>query len=443
MPVSLARAAAFDVLLRVERDGAFASELLHSALLAKLSNADHRLATELVMGVLRWQSLLDHGLAAHSSLPLSRLDAEVLAALRLGSYQLRALERVPAHAAINESVELVKHARKRSAAAFVNAVLRKSKADSALLPAEVIDAKTPDELAERSAHPNWLVERWIRNFGFEAARQICCRDQQVPETAIRLGMAEEQELSEKGLALLPGRVLTSARIVKGTDITATLPYREGRIAIQDEASQLVAMIVGKDKAILDCCAAPGGKTRLLARRNPGARILAVELHPHRAQLLRKLVSESNVHVIAGDVKQLPVHGEFDRVLVDAPCTGTGTLSRHPEIKWRLKPEDIEDLRARQASILCAAMQHVCPGGRLVYSTCSLEPEENFEVVEAGLASAQSFALIPCQAELEVLRQAGELTYAGSRSLTDGPYLRTLPGVHPCDGFFAAILERRN
>jgi 16S rRNA (cytosine967-C5)-methyltransferase len=211
--------------------------------------------------------------------------------------------------------------------------------------------------------------------------------------------------------------------------------------IQDEASQLVSLLVGQAASILDCCAAPGGKTRVLADRNPNARVVAIELHPHRARMLRGLVSAANVQVIAADARSFPLATRFDRVLADVPCSGTGTLARNPEIKWRLKLEDLADLQARQLAILQSAMQRVSPGGRLVYSTCSLEKEENSIVVEKAVLADHSFRRIDCRVELESLRSRNELRWEDIDSLTDGPYLRTIPGVHPCDGFFAAILEK--
>jgi 16S rRNA (cytosine967-C5)-methyltransferase len=165
------------------------------------------------------------------------------------------------------------------------------------------------------------------------------------------------------------------------------------------------------------------------------------LHPHRARLLRKLVAAPNVQVIAADVRDLPVTALFDRVLADVPCSGTGTLGRNPEIKWRLKLEDLADLRARQVAILQSAMQNVSTGGRLVYSTCSLEKEENSAVVEKVLSIDRSFRVLDCRVELERLHSQGELRWEGIDSLTSGPYLRTIPGVHPCDGFFAALLQK--
>jgi 16S rRNA (cytosine967-C5)-methyltransferase len=443
MAVSPARAAAFEILLRAERDQSYASELLHSARTAKLSAGDHRLATELVMGVLRWRSWLDQRLATASSQRLDRLDSEILAALRLGVYQLQFLSRVPSRAAIFESVELVKSARKRSAASFVNAVLRKlGSANAEDVLARIQDASDAKALAEDSAHPEWLVARWIERYGLAAARQICLHNQTLPTTSIHVyGDQTEPELAQAGVQVEPGRLLSSARTIVSGDVTKSREYREGRVAIQDEASQLVALLAGRGEKILDCCAAPGGKTSILARRSPQAKVFACELHPHRARLLRNLTRLSNVHVLATDASRLPFESEFDRILADVPCSGTGTLSRNPEIKWRLRPEDLPDLQTRQVAILRSALAQLAPGGRLVYSTCSLENEENEAVVEAALAGNADFRIIDCGGQLEELQRVGDLSWNNIASLVAGPYLRTIPGVHPCDGFFAAIIGR--
>ncbi len=441
MPVSPARAAAFDILLRVEQQDAYASELLHSERLDRLNPSDHRLATELVMGVLRWQSRLDAAIAPHSSRPLGRLDPQVLLALRLAAYQVMFLDRIPARAAINESVDLVKRAGKTSAAPFANAVLRKIAAAGPAVPAAT-ETLTAKELAQEFAHPAWLVERWAAHFGLDDAAAICRYDQQVPATCIRVESDDAlHELAGEGIALVPGALLTSARVVSGGDLTQTCAFREGRVFIQDEASQLVAALVGHGSRILDCCAAPGSKTAAIAARNPDAKIVAAELHPHRADLLRKRVRAANVEVLTADVLQMPLQDGFDRVLADVPCSGTGTLARNPEIKWRLKPSDLSDLQAKQVAILSAALQQLAPGGRAVYSTCSLESEENEAVVEEVLTTNKDIRLLECRTELERLKQTGELAVSYIGALVNGPYLRTLPGIHPCDGFFAAILER--
>lgn len=430
MQVSPARAAAFEILLRVERTDAYAAELLHSFRFAALSSADHGLVTELVMGVLRWRSVLDGAIAAHIPQPIAKLDLEVSTALRLGVYQLLFLDRIPARAAINESVELVKVARKRSAAGLVNAVLRK-----------IGQMSRREKFDPTAAHPEWLVNRWRENYGAEGARQICEYDQAQPTPTIRItDVAIRDELKSDGTDLMAGRLVASSFAVDG-DVTKTKAFRERHLVLQDEASQLVALLVGQGKSILDCCAAPGGKTRIMAERNPDAQVLAIELHPKRAALMRELVPNPNVKIIVADVRNMPFATEFDRILVDAPCSGTGTLARNPEIKWRLKKEDVLRLEKYQFDILGAAVQHLEPGGRVVYSTCSLEPEENEHVVRETLQRHEALKLIDCALEVRKLQTSGELAWRDVDSLLSGPFLRTIPGVHPCDGFFAAILEK--
>jgi 16S rRNA (cytosine967-C5)-methyltransferase len=446
MPVSPARAAAFDILLRVERESSYSSELLHSAAYANLSASDHALATELVMGVLRWRSRLDDEIATASSQPLPKLDLEVLIALRLALYQFRWLDRIPPRAALHQAVELVKRARKRSAAPFVNAVLRKLSA--ATPPAADLlgnESESPETLARSFAHPQWLVDRWVREYGLPSAREICQYDQSIPVAAIRLRTpTAEAQLNQEGISLSPGALLASARRVLFGNITKTQAFRTGQIVVQDEASQLVAALLGCGHQILDCCAAPGGKTLAVADRNPQAAITAVELHPHRARLLRKLLdshSAARIPVLVADAQRLPLSIPFDSVLVDVPCSGTGTLARNPEIKWRLTPADLKDLQDRQLAILRSALDHVATRGRLIYSTCSLEKEENEAVIEQALAENTSFRLLDCRTELARLKANTELVWPDPASLARGPYLRTIPGLHPCDGFLAAILQK--
>ncbi len=443
MPISPPRAVAFDILLRIERQNAYAAELLHSNRLDELSPSDCGLATELVMGVLRWQSRLDEVVTFASARVIGKVDLEVLIALRLAIYQLRYLDRIPAHAAINDSVELVKRAQKRSAAPFVNAVLRKV---AALKPEAASDEsveQTAASLAQDFAHPLWLVERWVAAFGIERAQGICRQNQQIPSTTVRIDKPDvEPELQAEGIGLAPGALISGARVMTNGDVTRSREFQEGRVFIQDEGSQLVAALVGAGARILDCCAAPGGKTTAIAARNPASEIVAVELHEHRAALLRKRVTSSNVQIVHADIVGLPLSGIFDRVLADVPCSGTGTLARNPEIKWRLRPSDLDDLHARQVAILRAALGYLEVGGRGVYSTCSLEREENEAVVEEVLDGNESYQLLDCRTELEKLRSSGELIWNDIDTLLSGPFLRTLPGIQPCDGFFAAIIEKR-
>ena len=437
--MSPARDAALDILLKVEQGG-FASELLHSERLDKLTAQDRGLATELVMGVLRWRSRLDEAIASLSSQKLSRLDAEVLESLRLAAYQIGFLERIPAHAAVNDAVELVKRKKKKSAAPFVNAVLRKllkGEQKISLKPKESLNgAPTAKELSAVYAHPLWLVDRWAAKFGLKGAEQVCAHDQQVPATVIHLCDPEaEPELIAEGIELASGKLLRSARIVTNGDVTKTQAFADGRVQVQDEGSQLVAILAGRGERLLDCCAAPGGKTAILAERNPKAEIVATEVHEHRARMMReRLRRATNVEVTVGDAADLKITGEFDRVLADVPCSGTGTLARNPEIKWRIGPDDLADLHRRQVAILRGALGKLRRGGRLLYSTCSLESEEN----EAVVAEVDG-TIIPTHEELVALRAEGELL-VDPVEVVDGPFLRLLPGTFGTDGFFAAMLS---
>lgn len=442
--ISPARDVALDILLRVAQHGAFASELLHSERLDKLTPQDRGLCTELVMGVLRWRSRLDEVLASVSSQKLTKLDPEVLEALRLAAYQIGFLARIPAHAAVNESVELVKRKKKRSAAPFVNAVLRKLIANKAVFePTLVPGTKTPPDIVALYAHPLWIVERWAIRYGLEAADQICAYDQSVPPTAIHIAdPTVVNELEAAGVKLEPGVLLRSARRVISGDVTATTTFKEGRVSIQDEGSQLVAMLVGRGERLLDCCAAPGGKTAILAERNLTSRITAADIHEHRTRAMReRLKSKTNIDFISADAASLKVNADFDRVLADVPCSGTGTLARHPEIKWRLTSDELKEFHARQVAILRAALSKLRPGGRLVYSTCSLESEENEQVVEEVLQQSPSFKLASANNELQALQREGEFTLAETKQLTDHNYVRILPGKFSTDGFFLAIIER--
>jgi 16S rRNA (cytosine967-C5)-methyltransferase len=300
-------------------------------------------------------------------------------------------------------------------------------------------------IADAFAHPLWLVERWVDVFDAQRAQIICEANQQQPQTALRfpaaLAEAErlEKELADAGVALTSGALLISARRVVSGDVTATAAFRERRMAVQDEASQLVAALVGKGKNILDCCAAPGGKTQVMAERNPQAQIVAAELHPQRARMMREMVTAKNVEVIAQDVTTLEEGQKFDRVLADVPCSGTGTLARNPEIKLRLKFEDLADLHRRQVAILNAAIDRSAEGARIVYSTCSLETEEDEDVVAEVMRSRNDVRVIPVREVLNEMK--GEIAWKDLDSLISGDFLRTLPGVHPCDGFFAAVMTK--
>jgi 16S rRNA (cytosine967-C5)-methyltransferase len=309
------------------------------------------------------------------------------------------------------------------------------------------------ELALSQAHPAWMVERWVKFFGLEAARTICRHGQSQPVLTVRLASpAVEVELAQAGIGLQRGELLAAARAVVSGDITETAAFREGRVRLQDEGSQLVAELASenpnqKEKRILDSCAAPGGKTLILAERNPEARIVACESSAPRLDQLRKRLAGlgPRVECRLADATTLTEDAAYDLVLADVPCGGTGTLGRNPEIRHRLRPEDLTRQAERQRAILAAALLSVRPGGRVLYSTCSLEPEENEQVVAAVLAATPNARPVPLEARIEDLLGEGILTAPGAErlrgSITPEGHLRLLPGAFHTDGFFICVLER--
>lgn len=410
--VSPARVTAFDALLRIGTSDAHSDDLLHGSRMTALSQADRNLTTALVLGVLRWQIALDARLLSLLSRPDEGLPEPVAVALRLGAFQLLYMERIPAHAAVGESVQLVREAGHAHAAGLVNAVLRKVTTLPAVRRPMV---ESLDAMAERLAHPYWLVNGWEQQYGRAAAEAICAFDQQEPTCpAIFANETEPLPVMDAGSRLVAELAVAAAPV--GTN------------------------------AVWDCCAAPGGKTLVLARRLPEAALLATDSSPRRTERLRQRVTaavpEGWVEVVQADAAQLPEsHGSFDLILCDVPCSGTGTLARNPEIRHRLSSGDLERQAERQKRLLGAALKRLRPGGRLVYSTCSLEVEECEEVVEAVLGRAEGLRRIPMDTALTELAGSGRLL-APLVGATRAGYLRTLPGQPlAADGFFAAVLER--
>jgi 16S rRNA (cytosine967-C5)-methyltransferase len=460
MPISQARTVAFDVLLRVAKQNAYADDVLRAELDDSVKTEDAGLATELALGVLRWQRLLDFVIDRNLKKPANIADVEVRIALRLGMYQLLFLDRVPARAAVHESVELVKRARKRSAANLVNAILRKSAKEppggnspadaiAGLLPA---DLPLEERIGIQYSHPTWMVERWLRIYGEERTRNLVQAYNRVPALSgylFELQRREEatQSLQRSGCHIQPGRLLRDAWVFEGGNPAANEAVRCGWVALQDEASQAVASLVAADpgNSVLDLCAAPGGKTLLLARAvGTQGHVVAADLHEHRARAMRERFERTGVRnvetIVLDGAQSLPFERAFERILVDVPCSGTGTLARHPEIRWKLHAEDLRDLHDRQARLLRNAVPHLAPGGRLIYSTCSLEPEENESVVREVLgALGDTFQPADPRSAIENLLQNS--VRPDSVFCADG-FFRTFPPEHGTDGFFAAVIERR-
>jgi 16S rRNA (cytosine967-C5)-methyltransferase len=425
--ITPARLAAFEILKLVGEGKGHSDELLHSARVDALSPEDRNLTTALVMGVLRWQIALDARVRSLLQRPEQKLVEPVAIALRMGVFQLLHLERIPAHAALSESVELCRAAGEPQATGMVNAVLRKVAAakptsqnrDPLAGSGQVVGSGVPlyestSAFAERLGHPRWMVERWVAEYGRDAAMKICEADQREPAVG---GI-----FSESG---------------------GDLPH-------MDDGSRLVAELAAAAmpgaKRIWDCCAAPGGKTLILARRLGSAEIVASDVSVKRlaqteARLRRYAYAERVVFVATDAADAKAVEGSFDLILCDVPCSGTGTLAGNPEIRHRLKADELARQAERQTAILNGALRWLAPGGRLVYSTCSLEPEECEQVVEAvvkeaGLRRVSVAGLLAELGEQGILPHGVELGSAFRNGA-----LRTLPGVHGCDGFYTVVLAR--
>jgi 16S rRNA (cytosine967-C5)-methyltransferase len=449
LQVSPARKIAFEILLKVDAGRAFATDLLQGRQVSELNERDRRLITEIVMGVLRWRGEIDHRLQQLSGRSPEPLDREVITALRIGIYQIAFLEKIPKSAAVNESVELTKLARKRSAAGLVNAVLRKCDAGSFLKRMSVASPDDPEiSVSVRRSVPAWLLDRWAANHGAEAANRLAWVGVQVPATTLRICSSTPApdevagKLEEEGIAVRRSCYTSRALIVEtGEGIVSRLAEETG-LAIQDEASQLIAELVGvrPGERVLDLCAAPGMKASLLADATGDGLLVACDASARRLRTMRRLLPRltagaARVRTARLDAtRDLPFRRKFDRILVDAPCSGTGTLARNPEIKWRLEQEDMKRLPAIQSQILSNALSVLAPGGRLVYATCSLEQEENEEVVEGVLSAIPGFRLLSHAELVESLPRLVPL-------IDSRGYFHTRPDLDGMDGFFAAIITR--
>lgn len=414
---------------------------------------DRTLAADIATGVQRWRAKLDHLIAAYSRRALDRLDPEIVEILRLSAYELLHHTRVPAAAVVDDAVDLARKAGKRSASGFVNGVLRTLSRNRDRLPLPL----RPQEPAEREAaldylsvtlsHPRWLVARWYDRWGFQAAESwIAFNNVQAPLT-LRLNRLRItrpdllDRLADEHVDVHPGAFAPDAFIVDHGRPLAGPGLAKGWFVPQDEASQLIPLLAGPQPGarILDACASPGGKTVALAGTMGNAGMLvAGDVRAKRMELLRQTLAASGatrVALVQIDLLQpLPFLRPFDCVLVDAPCSGLGTIRRDPDIRWRRDEADLQRFAAAQQQMLLHAADLVAPRGRLIYATCSSEPEENELVARAFLReTASGFAP----------RSARGISPDLPDTVVDADgHLRTLPHVHRLEAFFGAVFERR-
>jgi 16S rRNA (cytosine967-C5)-methyltransferase len=448
-----ARTAAYHV-LRAVRGG---DDLPHA--LARVRDTlpddrDRALVTEISTGTLRWLGALDRIIEQVVDRPKERLDEEVLTVLRLGAYQLLYLDRVPAAAAVHESVNLVRRVGKASASGLVNAVLRRvaSAAANPPLPPEPGPSDSREArlayLSVTCSHPRWLIERWLDRLGFHRAQEWVRFNNRRPAVTLRANRlrtttaALARQLAEHDVRTEPTRFASDGlRVLTGNPLRTPL-FGQGLFLVQDEASQLVAEMTGArpGERVLDACAAPGGKTTWLAAAvGPTGSLVAGDLRPARVRLLRRTLDQAGaagVRVVRMDLRQPPFQPVFDCVLVDAPWSGLGIVRRDPDIRWRRQPADLARFASEQSAMVAQASRVVRPGGRLVYATCSSEPEENEDVVDAFLADHPDFESVhPEQRRQSLSSRLRDLVDHHGR-------LSTTPDAHGLEAFFAAVLRRR-
>jgi 16S rRNA (cytosine967-C5)-methyltransferase len=441
-PVSPARLAAFEVLRRVEERRGEPASLLADPRYRSLSSADRDLAMEIVFGVLRWRGSLDWVLAHHASRPLADLDAAILLALRIGLYQLRHLDRVPARAAVDESVRLAETCGAARAKGLVNAVLRRVLREPGAPAFPGREADPVGYLVAALSHPRWLAERYLRRLGLERAEARCRAQNRTPPVHLRVSARIDVEEARERLAregVATERVveaLRCLRVVSGSAFESPL-HAHGLVFPQDAGSQLVPVLldVQNSDRVLDVCAAPGGKATEMSELACEGTVIAVDRRPRRARLLRDIsqrLSADNVHPVVADGRSLPFEATFARILLDVPCSSLGTLRRNPDVRWRVEPSDLEPLAALQLELLRSSSRLLAEEGRLVYATCSTEPEENEQVVERFLSETPGFRLVAAAPNLP----------EPARHLADADgFFRTSPEQDDMDGYFAAILAR--
>ena len=436
MKISPARIAAFEILTKIEREKSFSSVLL-PIYEEKLEAKDRALCHALTLGVLRKQICFDSIIEQLTN--GKKLDSAIRIILRIGLYQLNYLDKIPAHAAINNSVNLVRMAKKTSTKGLVNAILRR-------FTRETIELKFHDEIERISvetSHPRWLIERWIKQFGFENAEKLAAENNETPGLVFRLTNKSSENtveiLKKLNLEIVESEIVENAWKISGTNEMLRLYHDEGKIYFQDEGSQLVGQWINlkENESFFDVCAAPGSKATYVAKQNSKFKIqnliVAGDFFEHRVRSLKEncLKQAANfIEIVRYDAeKELPFAGaSFDVVLIDAPCSGTGTIRHNPEIRYFLRETDFAELSSKQLRILGNASKLVKHGGRLIYSTCSLEQEENEAVAEKFVAANEDF----CQIKPN----------AAERFLTESGYARTFPPNDKTDGFFIAVFEKK-
>jgi 16S rRNA (cytosine967-C5)-methyltransferase len=439
------RGLAVKILNRIDRTDAYLDKLIDSELeRADLSPQDKALLYELVHGVIRWMTRLDWVLTGFYKGQYAKSISDIKNALRVAVYQILFLEKIPDYAIVNDAVEYIKRFQGQKAANLTNAVLR-----NIIRSKNKISFPTPEDepvyyISNYYSHPAWLIKRWIRRYGREFTEQLAIANNERPKLTIRVNNIKsnpeelKSELKREGLTFVEGKYLPGYFILeKFTNLTASEAFQKGLFTIQDESTGLPCYLldVNAETRVLDLCAAPGGKTALLADlMNNAGEIVAIDKYESRLNVLRRNLSRlgvKNVKTIAVDALDYEDEAGFDRVLVDVPCSGLGTLQKKPDIKWKRALMDIKKLNPLQIDLLRKAARLVKPGGYVVYSTCTIEPDENFEIVQQFLDENLDFELVPA-----------DKTFPPELVGKETKCVETFPHIHGMDGSFSAKLRRK-
>ncbi|HEY0826508.1 MAG TPA: 16S rRNA (cytosine(967)-C(5))-methyltransferase RsmB, partial [Bacilli bacterium] len=445
------RQVALDILTKVEQEQAYSNILLNQMLIKhQISRADAGLVTEIVYGTIQRLNTIDYFLNPFLTKGLGKLEPWVRCLLRMSFYQMHYLERIPEHAIVNEAVNIAKDKGHQGISGMVNGVLR-----NILRQKEQFAIPDNLSLVERlslvHSHPKWMVKKWIEQYGETVAEQICKSNNQPPHVSIRVNKDKLdrdsmiKQLQEMNISAYLSTLSTSGIIVEnGGNMALTSWYEKGEISIQDESSMLVADVVDPQPGmtVLDCCAAPGGKSMHMAEKmsNQG-KVWANDVHEHKQQLIRSQAERlglSCIETMVSDAKELSkqfADHSFDRILLDAPCSGLGVIRRKPDLKWTKKEADISAIAEMQLELMNSIQPLLRPGGVLVYSTCTLQYEENQAVIEQFLKQQPSYALDPALEQLLTKAVAGE-------SVATPGMIQILPHQHHSDGFFIARLLRK-
>jgi 16S rRNA (cytosine967-C5)-methyltransferase len=446
-----ARQHAFRILKRVEQDGAFASILLQQ-LPDDLESRDVGLVTELVYGSLRHRFLDEYFLGRLTDRSLSSIDPDLVRIFRLAAHQILRLDRIPDRAAVHEAVETAKRVggkRGLGGSRFINAVLRRLCAEKeqtgppAIPESDAGSGEVTAALSVRFSHPRWMIERWLQRFGLDETMKLLQANNEpapvslnVPgDTAARDRVATW--LGEAAIETVPSPLVPGMLRVTAGAPQRSRAFKDGKFYIQDEASGLIPLLLNPSPGatVLDACAAPGGKGLALARMvGPQGMIIAADFHLHRMGLVRdncRRMKVENIRLLACDSSAPPFECKFEYVLVDAPCTGSGVFRRDVEARYRLEAEELQKFSSKQANLLSASAELLGPGGRLLYSVCSIEPEEGPEIIQAFLSSHPGFSSVSLEGQV-----------AGIEALLDDEgALRSYPHKHGMDGFYAAAIQR--